>query len=112
MQTGQYEETHSSIVHDDAPDETSVLRTARITSFASFSSVCSFYNAAGQVQGKIPVPGHCLATAMLTVLRITCTQLDLSCLLLDFCECGVASELPQETTVWSGKFLQICITCR
>lgn len=70
MSAGQYEDTQSSIVHDDAPDETSVRRTARITSFVSFSSVCSFYNGAGQVQGMLPDPNHCLATAMLTVLCI------------------------------------------
>ena len=53
MKAGQYEDIESSIVHDDAPDETTLLRAARITSFASLSSVCSFYNAAGQVEGML-----------------------------------------------------------
>lgn len=41
------------MVHDDAPDETATSRNARIVSFVSFSSVCSFYNAAGQIDGEI-----------------------------------------------------------
>ena len=48
---GQYEDSQTSVVTDDAADEMSVLRGARITSFVSFTSVCSFYDAAGRVEG-------------------------------------------------------------
>ena len=117
LKAGQYEDTQSSIVHDDAPDETSELRTARITSFVSFSSICSFYNAAGQVQGILSEPDHCLASTMLTMQRIACTQGDwgypqLSCWAMAFAlegcpdvpclgrQCSVELYDPQTARPW------------
>ena len=48
---GRYDDTESCVVHDHGPDETCTVRAAHIASFVSFSSVCSFYNEAGQIQG-------------------------------------------------------------
>ena len=48
---GQYEDSQTSVVTDDAADEMSIQRGARIASFVSFTSVCSFYDAAGRIDG-------------------------------------------------------------
>ena len=48
---GQDEDSQTSGVTDDAADEMSILRGARIRSFVSFTSVCSFYDAAGRIEG-------------------------------------------------------------
>ncbi|CAK0783615.1 hypothetical protein CVIRNUC_006814 [Coccomyxa viridis] len=49
---GQYEDSQTSVVTDDAADEMSIQRVARIASFVSFTSVCSFYDAAGRIDGE------------------------------------------------------------
>ena len=53
---GQYEDSQTSVVTDDAADEMSVQRGARIVSFVSFTSVCSFYDAAGRIDGANHTP--------------------------------------------------------
>lgn len=42
-----------SLMHDDRAEENSESLEARISSFQSFASVCSFYNPAGQIDGEL-----------------------------------------------------------
>ena len=60
---GQYEDSQTSVVTDDAADELSIQKSARITSFVSFTSVCSFYDAAGRIEGAHhpPIVATCIS---------------------------------------------------
>lgn len=40
-------------MHDDREAETEDLLEARISGFLSYASMCSFYNAAGQIDGDL-----------------------------------------------------------
>lgn len=56
---GRYETRTTSTLHDDREEETSNNLQARITSFQCCASICSFYNPAGQIEGKLGYNFRC-----------------------------------------------------